>query len=224
MNRANAEYIRKRWGLPVLQGKFEETKFEQFFDIVVMLDVIEHIEDPRPVLASIKSILMPGGLLLLTTPNPANLFSVTSGYLVASSFGPDHVTLFTPQSLQAMLDTSGFTVVRITTYMGSIYLASALVGAIVKIFKEAAGKAFQTGILLGPRMDRPALEEASSSGMLEGGWRRGTVPTYWLKLGVWLLRVALGYILAPIWFCPERFLGPRLHLGQILAVAQPRKQ
>ena len=220
MNRANVEYIRSRWGLPVLNGKFEETEFDQPFDIVVMCDVIEHIEDPRTVLASIKNVLVPEGLLHLDTPNPANLFSLKSGYLVASSFGPDHVTLFTPKSLRTMLEGCGFGLLQLTTYMESTHLASALIGAMIKGSKRLLGKTHFKADIHVTRGELALGEGSTSCIAQELVATKHSTTIYWVKLAVWALRLALGYALTPIWLCPERFLGPRGYLAHIRAVAQ----
>jgi SAM-dependent methyltransferase len=44
-------------------------------DLVILAEVIEHLENHRPVLAEIGRILRPGGHLILTTPNIARLHS-----------------------------------------------------------------------------------------------------------------------------------------------------
>jgi SAM-dependent methyltransferase len=42
------------------------------FDVVVSMDVVEHVIDPRPWLREALRVLKPGGLLFLTTPNYAS--------------------------------------------------------------------------------------------------------------------------------------------------------
>ncbi|MBS2019078.1 MAG: class I SAM-dependent methyltransferase [Deltaproteobacteria bacterium] len=39
------------------------------FDLVVSMDVIEHVPDPRPWIRDISRVIKPGGALYLTTPN-----------------------------------------------------------------------------------------------------------------------------------------------------------
>lgn len=41
------------------------------FDTIVSLAVIEHIPDPGKLLARLRTLLVPGGRLVLTTPHPA---------------------------------------------------------------------------------------------------------------------------------------------------------
>lgn len=43
------------------------------FDLVVSMDVVEHVPDPRPWLAEALRVLRPGGSLFLTTPNYGSL-------------------------------------------------------------------------------------------------------------------------------------------------------
>jgi SAM-dependent methyltransferase len=40
----------------------------QSFDVITMLDVLEHVEDDRAALVKIRDLLRPGGVLLLTVP------------------------------------------------------------------------------------------------------------------------------------------------------------
>jgi len=45
------------------------------FDAVSILEVIEHLENPRHIFRQIKLLLKKGGVLLLTTPNASGLYS-----------------------------------------------------------------------------------------------------------------------------------------------------
>lgn len=78
------------------------------FDVALLLEVIEHLGDPGPVLAKIKKILRPGGFLLVSTPaverfpNPHHerVFSKSQlGAALREHF--PHVRLFRQGSLAA---------------------------------------------------------------------------------------------------------------------------
>lgn len=60
--------------LPVLANASERLPFtDRVFDFVLCSEVIEHLPAPRRLLSEIQRVLVPGGRLLLTTPNHAEL-------------------------------------------------------------------------------------------------------------------------------------------------------
>lgn len=78
------------------------------FDIVVFTEIIEHINDPLPVLREIAALLRPGGAVYITTPNFASL----ERRLLGSDWGmicwPEHITYWTPRHLHRALREAGF--------------------------------------------------------------------------------------------------------------------
>ena len=48
------------------------------FDVVVAIEIIEHLENPRRVLRELSRIVKPGGLLVISTPNSESLRSLLS--------------------------------------------------------------------------------------------------------------------------------------------------
>lgn len=53
----------------VLRGKLpDEIPFDKKFDLIVLLDVLEHVEEDEKTLATLASRLKPGGWLVLTVP------------------------------------------------------------------------------------------------------------------------------------------------------------
>jgi SAM-dependent methyltransferase len=70
------EHARLRYGRPGLS--FERGLVESFgsasqFDAVVFLQTIEHVQDPAAVLAHFRSLLRPGGVVFVSTPNVLTL-------------------------------------------------------------------------------------------------------------------------------------------------------
>lgn len=64
------EATRRRCGCPVRQGGLpHDIPFEPgTFDVVTLLDVLEHVRDDAGSLATIERLLVPGGFLLCTVP------------------------------------------------------------------------------------------------------------------------------------------------------------
>ncbi|HWH44346.1 MAG TPA: methyltransferase domain-containing protein [Thermoleophilaceae bacterium] len=65
-----AAYARDEEGVEVRVGSLEEAGFEEgAYDAVTMMDVLEHVEDPAGLVARASSLLRPGGVLAVLTPD-----------------------------------------------------------------------------------------------------------------------------------------------------------
>jgi hypothetical protein len=80
-----------------------------------MIDVVEHLPDPRATLRAAASLLREGGLLYLLTPD---VESVSARLLRSRWWGlrPAHLYYFSPATLSALLGQVGFEVVLIKSY------------------------------------------------------------------------------------------------------------
>lgn len=85
------------------------------FDLVVSMDVVEHVVDPSPWLREALRVLRPGGTLFLTTPNYASwslrLIESTALELIARKQGFSrkllHPSKMTPHRLKELLTAAG---------------------------------------------------------------------------------------------------------------------
>lgn len=112
-----AEYARQRFGLPVFCGWLEQAHFtDRSFDAITLWDVLEHVHEPRPLLAEIARLLRPGGLLVLSLPNPDSLEARLLGPYWLGWDLPRHLNLFRPQLLPAHLAKVGLRVVTIRSF------------------------------------------------------------------------------------------------------------
>ena len=72
-------------------------------DVVIAGEVIEHLDDPGAFLDGLHELCAPGGVLILTTPNPTgllNTFALLAGYEINH---PDHVVMFTWRTLTNLM-------------------------------------------------------------------------------------------------------------------------
>ena len=87
------------------------------FDMIYASDVIEHCVDTIAFLHNMRTVLKPGGILLLSTPNSAFWGYRLLGLLglAASEYQhPGHVRFFSKRSLLASIDKAGFEIIAVS--------------------------------------------------------------------------------------------------------------
>jgi SAM-dependent methyltransferase len=122
-----AAAIAERNGHRYVCGPIEEFEPIQKFDLIMMLNLIEHVLDPEAVLRRVAGILAPGGLVLLKTPNfdswDARLFRQRNwiGYHC-----PRHWILFSRDSFTRLTDRVGLRVDHTSYTQGASFWAGSV--------------------------------------------------------------------------------------------------
>lgn len=108
----NADGIEQSVSARERAGKFFDVKLgedwgEGLYDVVTLWDVVEHLRDPRALLAAVGERLSPGGLIFVETGNFENWTRLEQKerwglYLF------DHQYYFTPASLQRVMREAGY--------------------------------------------------------------------------------------------------------------------
>lgn len=104
----------------VLQGDIERMQLEwplEHFDLILCLDVLEHLVDPWQVLQRLVAHLKPGGRLIASVPNVRNwhalgplLFAGQWRYVETGILDKTHLRFFTRESALQLVAGSGVTV------------------------------------------------------------------------------------------------------------------
>jgi 2-polyprenyl-3-methyl-5-hydroxy-6-metoxy-1,4-benzoquinol methylase len=102
-----------------LDGEFDTVLGRDRFDTVVVLDVIEHLNEPELAIQRIARVLRPGGKLVASTANIS--YFVMRALLLLGMFNygkrgildRTHKRLFTVRSFRRMLETYGFDNTRV---------------------------------------------------------------------------------------------------------------
>lgn len=113
----------RRTGLEMHCAQFEQLDWpEGTVDLVIMNQVIEHLADPRACVAKATALLRAGGRLLIETPSVG---SWDRDWVARDRWGgwhcPRHWSLYTRESLSALLEQQGLRVER-TAYLLSPFI------------------------------------------------------------------------------------------------------
>jgi SAM-dependent methyltransferase len=98
-------------GLSVATGVADDPTLAQLgmFDVIVLLDVVEHLPDPQGTLTLCRQYLNPGGVILITTGDFASFYARVAGPRWRLMTPPQHLWFFTPQSIQRLSHSLGLT-------------------------------------------------------------------------------------------------------------------
>ena len=99
-------FAEETYGLQ-MAGSFKELH-ERSYNLVVMIEVVEHLVDPLSDLVALKKVLRAGGRILISTPNRGGLRARLSGARWSEAQKSFHLYLFKPRSLIRLLRAAGY--------------------------------------------------------------------------------------------------------------------
>jgi SAM-dependent methyltransferase len=109
LSRESARHAREHLGLDVREAPLEEFDEREAFDVVVLADVIEHLDDPVGGIERCASLLRPGGVLCVVTPDPSSLTARLAGARWWG-FVPAHTCLLPRATLRELLVAAGLVI------------------------------------------------------------------------------------------------------------------
>ncbi|MBI2443490.1 MAG: class I SAM-dependent methyltransferase [Candidatus Levybacteria bacterium] len=108
--------IAKKNGARLLGKDIETTTLpKNYFDVITLWDVIEHLANPSDILEKLSHSMKRGGVIALGTPNVDSLFAKVLGEK-CPFFIRMHLILFSPKTLRRLLEKHGFSVLSCTAY------------------------------------------------------------------------------------------------------------
>lgn len=139
---SNAKKIAVAKGHRYFKGRIEEFASMEKFDLVFLLNLLEHVANPLDVLRKIEQSLNPGGFVLIKTPNilswDATLFRKTYW---GGLHCPRHWVIFSEQSFRSMLTATDLRITELNYTQGGPFWAFSIIvwlskKGIVKTGKE----------------------------------------------------------------------------------------
>lgn len=114
----------KKYGLPVYLGTFPHPELTGQYDVVTLIDVIEHVSNPVNLLSDICNAISDNGIVVVVTPDVGSLMARILGWKWWH-FRIAHIGYFNKKTLGMALDKAGFQLIRMarpTWYFTANYL------------------------------------------------------------------------------------------------------
>ena len=99
--------------------KIELPEYNQYFDLILLPDVLEHLFEPKSVLETLKKYLKEDGKIIVSMPNIRYysalykiVFKGDFKYEESGIFDYTHVRFYCRKNIQDLLETAGYTILK----------------------------------------------------------------------------------------------------------------
>ncbi|MGQ9644558.1 MAG: class I SAM-dependent methyltransferase, partial [Ignavibacterium sp.] len=111
LNASNIEFARNFRGVKIENKDIYDLVGNEKFDLIITTENIEHVSKPVDYIDQIKTLLKPGGYLLLTTPHNDKTAIRLMGLSGDHFCAPNHQNYFNYQNLSMLIESHGFKVI-----------------------------------------------------------------------------------------------------------------
>ena len=116
----NAKAVAENKGHHYFQGTIEDFEDNNLYDVILMLNLIEHVSNPLNVLNKAAELLSPSGVIIIKTPNYKSLdATVFKGSYWGGLHCPRHWVLFTKDSFTKVSDKAGLQIKQFSYTQGA---------------------------------------------------------------------------------------------------------
>ena len=89
-------------------------------DLVIAGEVLEHVDDPAAFLDGLHALVADEGLLVITVPNATGLLNTVAAVVGREVQHPDHVAMYTWQTLSNLLGRHGWKTTQVATFVREV--------------------------------------------------------------------------------------------------------
>ena len=126
-----AKSIAEEKGHAYFEGTIETFTTEKLFQLILMLNLVEHVADPLAVLQKAGSLLAPGGIIVIKTPNTV---SWDARLYKRSYWGglhcPRHWVIFSEKSFRILLRSTQLKIKKLEYTQGAPFWAFSIISAL----------------------------------------------------------------------------------------------
>ncbi|MDP8242564.1 MAG: class I SAM-dependent methyltransferase [Candidatus Hinthialibacter antarcticus] len=107
--------VAQEHGLEVSVAHLEQLELDKLFDFITLVDVIEHVRDPKALMQRASQLLKPGGAVYIKTPCADSLPHRLVGERWLES--AEHVQFFSQRTLTKLVEEAGFKIAASSYYV-----------------------------------------------------------------------------------------------------------
>jgi SAM-dependent methyltransferase len=107
-NTSMAVFANEQLGIDVTAGSFEEYSTGELFDLVSMIQILPHFQDPKNAIGQAARLTKAGGHLLIETWNRRSLTAIVCGRRWHEYSPPSVLHWFTPDSVRSLAEEFGY--------------------------------------------------------------------------------------------------------------------
>jgi SAM-dependent methyltransferase len=123
---ALAAAVARQRGFRVHAATLTQFNPKEPYDVVVLANVLEHAWDPVLMLAEVRRLLRPEGVVWISCPNAASLWRRVFKQAWVNWHVPFHLWHFSPATLQEVLKRAGLEIATLQTYTPALWIAQSL--------------------------------------------------------------------------------------------------
>lgn len=118
------------------------------YELVLMLNLVEHVENPRNVLRTIYSVMNAGGILVVKTPNTNSLNrKIFDRFYWGGYHAPRHWVLFNKANFSTLSEECGFEIAKFYYTQGAPQWTASVLGSIELIWPNIIKKPIDKSLL-----------------------------------------------------------------------------
>lgn len=129
-----AQAAAERNGHRFFCGRIEDFQSEERYDVILMLNLIEHVADPVSVLTKARLLLTPSGRIYIKTPNFKALDAIIFRHRSWGGYHcPRHFVLFSAESFGLAAEKAGLSVEQMSYTQGAPFWAVSVLDTMRRI-------------------------------------------------------------------------------------------
>lgn len=124
----NAKAIAENKGHNYFEGTIEEFETDIKFDLILLLNLIEHVKNPLEVIKKVQALLSQNGIIVIKTPNTA---SIDASIFRKTYWGglhcPRHWIIFSAKSFKILLESTNLKIKSLEYTQGAPFWAFSII-------------------------------------------------------------------------------------------------